>query len=187
MAKRGRRAPQRPSSPPPQPPSPPPPPRSAIRRRLVFATTFVVGLISLIASIDGLWGPIWPTTPDIHPGTPDPVSPFAVPFTIKNRSVLFNVENGSIVCFVDRLKAKDNWLDLTKNRFRVADGLTLVTEETRPFSCKISVPFFSTEEVVMRFSVEYQVNFICSGCVLRHIIGPFSWNGRAWSEGKPFN
>jgi hypothetical protein len=147
---------------------------------------FAIALVGLVASIDGIWGPIWPTTPDIHPGPPDPVSPFAVPFTIKNRSVLFNIKSASIVCLVDSLNAKNPGIFLTNNRIRVTWEFTLNPEETRPFSCEISIPFNSVEEVVMRFSVEYQINFICGGCVLRHTLGPYSWNGRVWSEGKPF-
>jgi hypothetical protein len=185
MARRGKRAPQRPNTQAPrQPPPPPPTPsRSAIRHRLGAAAAFVVALVGLTASIDAIWGPIWPTVPDIHPGPPDPVSPFAVPFTIKNRSVVFKVWGASITCLIDSMTMKGN-NTMTNASVGIADMVELEPAETRPFSCKISVPFNYVEQAVMRIRVEYQINFIC-GCVLRHTIGPYSWNGRAWSEGKP--
>jgi hypothetical protein len=69
-----------------------------------LAILFLVGLAGLAAAIDDLWGPIWPTELTVDPGAPELYSPFAVPFTIKNRSVLFTAFDAEFSCEITEVR-----------------------------------------------------------------------------------
>src|SRR5215475_12218164 len=57
-----------------------------------------VGLAGFIASVAGIWGPFWPTDPEIHPQNTVNGSSFILPFTVQNHSVLFGIQNAEFTC-----------------------------------------------------------------------------------------
>jgi hypothetical protein len=60
-----------------------------------------IAIIGLGASIDQLWGPFWPTTPEISLQAASAGSSEALPFEITNQSVLFKIKDANLVCFLD--------------------------------------------------------------------------------------
>jgi hypothetical protein len=87
------------------------PAKSQVRmhRRLWLGTKvtvgFFVGLIGLVGSIYGMWGPPWPTEPEFALASPSFGSSFDVPFSVLNKSALFALDNLSISCVLLRLRA----------------------------------------------------------------------------------
>ena len=61
------------------------------------AVAAVAGLVVIVATIIGIWGPLWPTAPTFYPETPSAESPLELSFKVKNRSALFPLRNPAIV------------------------------------------------------------------------------------------
>ena len=77
-------------------------------RRLWLASKWVAGtvmtLLGLGATVVALWGPFWPTAPIFSPGYPSNSSPFDVPFTVYNKSIIFPINDVTITCSVENVK-----------------------------------------------------------------------------------
>ena len=87
----------------------PTPPRT--RRLLgvaVGAAGWVFAEIAAIASIDAVWGPIWPTDPVIHPKDTVNASMMILPFTVQNRSVVFPIKDAEFTCGVGQAYIVDS-------------------------------------------------------------------------------
>jgi hypothetical protein len=65
------------------------------------------GLAAIIASIYTFAGPIWPTDPEIHPRDALDGSSFILPFTVKNKSVVFPMPNVEFTCGIDWVYLQD--------------------------------------------------------------------------------
>jgi hypothetical protein len=61
-------------------------------------TSGFFGIAGLIMWIAGIWGPVWPTGPEIHPNGLDLIRPLSVPFDIENKSIIFPVRIHSVSC-----------------------------------------------------------------------------------------
>jgi hypothetical protein len=60
----------------------------------------IIVVLGLVASVYGIWGPIWPTAPEFSPGSPSFSFPLDVPFVVTDKSILFSIENFTIKCHV---------------------------------------------------------------------------------------
>jgi hypothetical protein len=67
-------------------------------RRRSYIAGLSVGAITLAAAFDQFVGRPWPTEPAFSPGAPSFGSPFAVPFSITNKSGVSDLKNLSIKC-----------------------------------------------------------------------------------------
>jgi hypothetical protein len=80
-------------------------------KRWFRAGEWVVGIFGLILTIVGgiytIAGPIWPTDPEIHPHDVLNGSSFVLPFTVKNRSILFDMPNVEFTCGIDWVYLRD--------------------------------------------------------------------------------
>jgi hypothetical protein len=56
--------------------------------------------LGIFASIVGIWGPPWPTSPVFSPGLPSYGAAVDVPFEVGNKSLLFGFSNLKISCKV---------------------------------------------------------------------------------------
>jgi hypothetical protein len=76
-----------------------------IRERMWFrglrrTSGVLVILLGVIASVYGIWGPIWPTAPEFSLGAPSFSLALDVPFNVANKSALFDIRNLIIKCHV---------------------------------------------------------------------------------------
>ena len=84
-----------------------------LARRIIIV---LVGLVSLLAAIDQLLGPPWPTRPVFSPGLPSTGSPLDIPFSVTNRSIIFPIHHLIVWCQIVVLKTKfDN--SITNSNF----------------------------------------------------------------------
>jgi hypothetical protein len=74
--------------------------------RWLTATT--VALFAVIGGIVGIWGPPWPTDPEIHPHDTTDGSSLVLPFIVKNRSAFFDMLNVKFRCGIDLVYAEDS-------------------------------------------------------------------------------
>jgi hypothetical protein len=63
-------------------------------------TAWLLGVATLVQTALAVWGPFWPTYPDIEPEAPSDSFAFGVPFVVHNRSVLFPMLNPSFACYI---------------------------------------------------------------------------------------
>ena len=77
-----------------------PPPAAPWHAGWTKAVAAVAGLVVIVATIIGIWGPLWPTAPTFYPETPSAESPLELSFKVKNRSALFPLRNLQIVCML---------------------------------------------------------------------------------------
>jgi len=116
-----------------------PPP---LHRRLFRATTWaiasVVGLIGLASGIDSLWGPPWPTDPDIHANGSDPGAPFSLPFSVKNNSGIFAMHADGFGCLIDKLETTGGGVMSNVNELRPAKIVISPRGGVFNFSCHVA-------------------------------------------------
>jgi hypothetical protein len=62
--------------------------------------SWLIGSLAVAASIVGIWGPPWPTSPEFSPGAPSFALSLDVPFVVTNRSTIFGIHNLTIECHV---------------------------------------------------------------------------------------
>lgn len=100
-------------------------------QRLFGAVVVLVGLIAGAYQLMG--GPPWPTDPEIRPhDTADASSTLVLPFTIRNRSTLFDMNNVNMTCGVDLVMFSD------------ASGATAAVENAAFSTGNLSIPANST-------------------------------------------
>lgn len=119
----------------------------------------IAAIVGLSGSLAGIWGPFWPTRPYIHPAGTDPGSPFSLPFTVANRSVLFPLKNARVSCIISRV-------DIYKEAMMKNITLYVKEEKSIPpgsyldFRCRIEVPSYSVSSAVIRIRVSYDIRFL---------------------------
>jgi hypothetical protein len=64
--------------------------------KLALAILGAVGTLSAL-----LGGPLWPTNPEFSVPAPFSITPFQVPFLVRNKSGVFTLRNLNIRCFLD--------------------------------------------------------------------------------------
>jgi hypothetical protein len=101
-----------------------------------------VAVLGVLAGIDQVFGPPWPTAPIFDPGTPSFSSPLSVPFYVKNGSILFPVTNLTIICHIIHVDTSDKGTLDNINIF-VAARRTLAAPETKRYICPIKVSYSS--------------------------------------------
>jgi hypothetical protein len=97
------------------------------------------GLAALIASIYTFAGPIWPTNPEIHPHDVLNGTSFILPFTVKNKSILFDIRNAEFTCGVDWLYYRAAPTTGTLAPMAFASGtFSIPTADTINYECDAS-------------------------------------------------
>jgi hypothetical protein len=171
--------------------APPPPPRQLSRlqrfqqsilyrvaARTISALALLVGIV---AGIDTLWGPFWPTTPDVTVGPPDQSAPFAVPFTLENRSIAFPIE-GQFFCVLHRI------VDTSKQPATLAEvpiiamgPAALFTQDKEPFKCWF--PFREHGQIMPIAEAHIEIMMIGRvwpwQSVRARSLGQFTWDAKA--------
>jgi hypothetical protein len=89
----------------------------------------------VLASIDGIFGPPWPTPPSFSPGLPSGASPLDIPFGVTNESRLFSIRHLTIVCAINDIKTStDDPIDSLE--FEVSETANkLGPGDSHPYKC----------------------------------------------------
>lgn len=122
-----------------------------------------VAVIGLVASIAGIWGPVWPTDPVFSPNAPSFASPLDVSFVIQNKSILFTVNNPKLSCRIFSFHTEDNRVNIDGGGLRVqvtdAPSATKIKPEGfASYVCPINqlkFPGTTIKDAKLSFIVEY--------------------------------
>lgn len=99
-----------------------------------FAGAALTGLAALLGAFYAIWGPPWPTSPEIRVSGIDPSSPFAFPFQIANKSALFGVHIDRLNCSAQpSIKLGSAMLPWLSSA--VLESHFIRARETRNYSC----------------------------------------------------
>jgi hypothetical protein len=122
------------------PPELPPLSRRELRRRLrphleiriwvivVTLGVFFFWILSQTANVFQIAGPPWPTDPEVHPQNVVTGASLTLPFTIKNRSAFFDMNDVALTCGIDLVALED------------ADGHKLGADSIAFFTGLFSIP-----------------------------------------------
>ncbi|MDA8247590.1 MAG: hypothetical protein M0Z28_00270 [Rhodospirillales bacterium] len=171
------------------PPTPPPPIKPSgwhAWKLLKLICAIFIGGMGLSASIDQIWGPFWPTTPNIYPASNDPGSPFSLPFSISNKSILFSYTSVVADCLIDKVEINGQTIiSNSQIAFRMDD---IQAGESSNFRCKIQTPAHLVSAVQLRIRLIYTAAYM--GLTLRRPFTTdiFSWvrttDGGRWIAGS---
>ncbi len=184
---KGKRRPS--TAPPPHPPKPPPPPlRHRAWRAFAGLVAFAIACAGVAASAyQLLGGPPWPTDPDIDPAPPDTSPPFSVPFSVKNPSSLFDIQDAELICGIDRA-VTDEDQSLTGVGLLSGAKNSIPALSVSPFKCVF--PFRFSGKIIfahMHVTVHYTYRLIWQ-YQAQKVIGPFTWDSTVtpprWIKGK---
>jgi hypothetical protein len=153
---------------------------------LVAGLSLIVGLLSGLDSILG--GPIWPTDPDIHPAGSDPGSPFSLPFSVTNKSVIFPDKASRITCLLVNMETRGN--NTFKNtEITVGPEKDIKPTETVNFSCGIAVPPNYVVSAQLQIRMKYRISIFGISVQQIYTSNLFSWvrtsDGGRWIVGLP--
>lgn len=133
--------------------------RSWVHRGLWALATFLLAHVT--GSFLNLWGPLWPTKPEIELETPSFSGAFTIPFYVRNRSAIFDLENLTLTCdlVVEPFDRPVGTVVMGEHPIR---SDTLTARHRRHFQCNIARDRDTSIGVV--FSARYEIN-----------LGPFAW------------
>jgi hypothetical protein len=148
---------------------------------------FVLGVVGLIASVDTMWGPIWPTGLDLEPSPPDFSQPFSSPMVVTNRSVVFPMVDVIFDCRMPKVE------DRNGNTFDGAHTWTgkisiVKAGESTTFKCNWPVNDVSSI-VSAKETIESRgtIRFLFWRRRIKQSHGPFRWdttvNPPRWYKG----
>ena len=156
-------------------------------RLIKIPIVFGVGLIAFGAGLNDLWGPFWPTVPYVEPAAIDPASPFSLPFSVKNRSILFTDHAVTYRCVFGRIDliSKDRFRDFTVGG-KVTD--TLLPSSIVNFSCRMQMPPNTVTAVALTIYLHYNIQLLGLTLPLRYSTPLLTWvstsDGGHWVVGK---
>lgn len=163
--------------------------------RLVFGGLLAAtGLTASLYSIFG--GPLWPVAPEIETSAPSYSSPFAVPFIIRNPSVLFSIIDPHLNCIYSYV-VSDQHSEIQGPLNVTAEGTNdpILPKGARPYRCPFPFYFLDRPGGTQRgkvigtqvnITVQYVSPIIGSK---ETVVGPFTWDGNLdpprWVKGPP--
>jgi len=128
--------------------------------KAMFATISVFAVIfGIIVGVKDLFGPQWPTEPDFSLDVPYTTGdPFDVPFSIGNRSGLFDIRKLTVACELVDVRTTDHYAFQGISVVSNANNL-LAAFDTRPYTCPFHNSILGNHPVccaVIRLIAAYQ-------------------------------
>ena len=174
------------TQPPPPPPTPPPPPKRRLLERLWAIAKVIwlvpVGLLGVLATVNSMWGPPWPTKPEYHIVASSAGQPFAFPFSVTNKSAFFDTRLSGTYCRIKRGRIGGMILeDLGAATF---EGLSfdVPAKETKNYRCSIQMGGQLVTSLELAVQSDYRSLFR-SGTVTQDFHWVAAGKDSRWVEG----
>jgi hypothetical protein len=143
--------------------------------------------MGLLVGVYAFWGPPWPTEPTFTPGAASFASPFAVPFSITNKSAVFELNNLKIKCGIASQIEGERPAGGTMVFGRRGNPIYVQTDgapnrlkagETRSYTCALAM---------LRFSVGPNPNILFAEMIFEsEYDSPWPWGARTISKSPAF-
>jgi hypothetical protein len=144
--------------------------------------------LSLVAAISGIYGPIWPTWPEIQPSGNDPGSPFSLPFTVTNKSEVFPLMGAKFICHFTKIETFGNLFYGSDLATQIGPPKAVQPGEMQNFSCGIGLPAHTVKSVRLEIIATYRWSFVFLTRDESDTVGPFNWvrttDGGRWIKGE---
>ena len=174
-----------------QPPKgPPKEPFLWSAHRRLWKVVIVCGiLVGLVVGIRDLWAPVWPTVPELTPGSTNEASPLLLPFTISNKSGLFDLHDVHVTCLYGAFITKRfNW---AFNNRSIGLGFDRVASMgSAVYNCTLPIGLAPSDNVmnaIMWVTIRYSRPYLLSPTSTTY--GPFFYDGETfpgrWIVGLP--
>jgi hypothetical protein len=151
----------------------------------------LVSAIGIVAAIDGLFGPIWPTGPVFDLGYPVVYDPFTLAFTVTNPSIVFPIYDARIECVPQPVLTNKNW-GFVGMGVVLQDHLYIGAPEQLQFSCPWKQVMSGAGEVTYAdiiFTGSYHRGFPFFFREFSYTSDTFTWDSKVnpprWTKGKP--
>jgi hypothetical protein len=154
-----------------------------------FSVIFALG--ALLGTADELWGPVWPTSPEIESSSMSATDPFAIPLLVSNESVVFDLRGVTFTCIIQ---------EMSTNHDGHMNNVTLTVEGNNsifagyrkiPFTCRLPFLWPVDQKMVsgrMFIAVSYTVALPFWEWKRRSVVGPFIWDANlehpTWIRGE---
>lgn len=134
-----------------------------------------IAFFGLVASISGIFGPVWPTTPMFSPGVPSFAHPLDIPFTVTNNSFIFDVYALKIECLIIDVRVSDKRGAIARldgNTVKFPAVHKLGAGEKRSYTCPFQPtmgtllaemwgsPDNKVLKAIIQFNIEYRIFFL---------------------------
>lgn len=137
----------------------------------------------MLLSASGGLEPLLPNDPDIAPVGSDPGSPFSLPFSTKNGSLVFAMHNVSITCLIDHIRTRDG-STIDDSEFTRPFPTFINTRDTKNFGCGILISANNVVDAKIRVSQTYGLRWLGKRT---YTTEPFIWtrtsDGGRWIKG----
>ena len=130
--------------------------------------------------------------PEVHPPDAAATSPFALPFTIRNTSAIFDLHAVEVFCLVHSIAFKDGVVLGNIELGTVLSNETILSGSSGLYRCdasRLSRQGVSIERLHLTFVVRYTLNLIAFDWQRRYVSLPFWWvpspsGHAAWIEAE---
>jgi hypothetical protein len=121
-------------------------------RFLAFVIAFLFGAGTIAQTLIALWGPFWPTPPDLKSIGDD----FALPFLVDNGNKWFDIANIQFKCFLS--KTVSNKLDSSFNTYVGRDMVGIAAGAHHSYTCRVAPEEYDVTYARMFVGIDY-LNF----------------------------
>jgi hypothetical protein len=122
-------------------------------------------VLSVASNIVTVWGPFWPTAPDIAPNYPSAGSPFEIPFKFENSSRIFDFHDVNVGCNINHVRINPGSLKFDNNILRRIQAVEVEAHSVKTFICPfdrafhVAIPGAYVSDATITFDYEYTWNW----------------------------
>jgi len=152
---------------------------------------FALGMATIVQTIIAVWGPPWPTLPDVAvgpPGSSDKTNPFEIPFEVTNRSIFFPINDAEFSCDIEVVHMHNSHMQSDL----YVDGGHFITQsitfqKNASFKCLFPITW---DGKFINVSMHISVNMKLWPWIKQqhYDLGAFSWDGNSdpprWMVGE---
>jgi hypothetical protein len=160
-----------------------------LRQRWFLTIKWIVGsaitLLGAVAAVVGIWGPPWPTGPEIHPTGLDLAKPLTVPFDFVNKSLVFPIHIRAVGCgFLNEFILHQGGKFTTLLEIHDAD-MTIPPHNQIPYGCYVNLNLYEPTAFEMCFVVVYEPSWLefWKNQNIIYKTDTFFWQNGHWTEG----
>jgi hypothetical protein len=159
------------------------PSRTSIYRATRWLVGAAVATFAVATGIVSIWGPFWPTYPQIHAVGPE----FSLPFAILNSNNFYDIFSMKIICALGNTVPDNPKAFASYNVSVLDDEVGILAGGKHSYTCDVAPPGYRVNSAEMRIIVKYLTAW--RGIQVgdqRQFSEIFHWQYGQWVEG-PLN
>lgn len=125
--------------------------KSRLYRFLAFLVAFLLGIGTIVQTLIALWGPFWPTLPDMKSIGDD----FALPSLVDNTNQWFDITHIEFKCFLGKTASKSPNRNSSYNTSIWRDSIGIIAGTHHSYTCRTAPGGYDVTYAEMFVLIDY--------------------------------